>query len=499
MPKTMRYTVLPVGQGSGAIVEVLENGVLQAPVLIDLGSRGWNKQAGQPSATFIAERLEQMAAPKLAAVFLSHVDSDHVNLLRRLLARFKKPGEVGPKKTLEIGDVWFGGEESDYEESRDRPLQQLREYGATVHALGVGISDVPTGTVRLSSAGVDYSLLIANVAESNPSQKRRRIDASDQKRAANSFLRNVVSLCVVVKFGKVTPQYIVAPGDAIGLTLAESNKILRDNPGIFAPVLSLALPHHGSATSTYDMSGVKATGNERRDQLATRVVREFVDHLEAHSITASAGESPTYRHPSSRVVADFARTVLKRWYSDGTTPNEHFFTAYYPLDELALEGGMNRNTWPSSIGWHTGLTESNVFTIDYFRGNPQIFSPPEIVFDPGRAPNEYPLARYGGVNAPYGFGPTAPPRAAGWGFVIAESGEREEVERLVDLRFATAEERASLEAVHGPLPPQRFVFLPSAPAPEPAAEAEPPPAVVREATVPLPSPPAGLRRVRQLP
>jgi hypothetical protein len=509
MAKQMRYTVLPVGQGSGALVEVLENGTLQAPVLIDLGSRGWNKQAGQPSAAFVAERLDQMANPKLAAVFISHVDSDHVNLLRRLLERFKKRGGAGNKKTLEIGDVWFGGKRSDYDSSRDRPLQRLEEYGATIHTLGLKESDVAAGATRFSYAGVEYSLLIANVADPDSEEKRARTDtdtdtdtgAVSRKRAreANGFLRNVVSLVVVVKFGTITPQYIVAPGDAIGLTLAECNKILNSRPGIFAPVLTLALPHHGSATSTYDLTGVRKVGDETSGELAARVVREFVNHLQAHSITASAGENPTYRHPSSRVIADFARTVQKSWYQDGTTPGEHFFTAYYELNRIALQGGKNRLFWPFTTGWYTGRTESNVFTIDYFRGNPQTSTPLKIVFDPSRGPDDYPLATYGLPNAPYGAGTSRPPRAAGWGFPIAEDGQSEAVERLFDLRFASAEERASLESVHGPLPPRRFVFLPSVPAPGPAPEAGPPPAVVREAAVPPPSPPAGLRRMRQLP
>ncbi len=490
MANTLRYTVLPVGQGTGTLVQVLNaTGTPIETTLIDLGSLGWSTEAGIPSADVVIEQLKLMAEPKLDVVFLSHSDSDHNNLIGRVLAAFYEPSAGRPRKeTLYVSHVWYGGANASYFKRNVDVLDQLEKYGANVHSTNAAESSwdlTPPAPLHSSASGVKYWLLLGNVVSTDAF-----MGAAPSRKGSRGYLLNVVSAVLIVEYGTSTQQGIVATGDATGLTLGGCMSVINDNSVKFPPMLSMSLPHHGSATTTYDLLG-RRTDTLDEDALATQVVQELVKKLSPLSITASAGEHGTYHHPASRVIKDFGALVGSGLYRDKGLPTEHFFTAYYPQDSLALDGSMITRKWPPSTSWYTGRTAHNVFTIDYFRGNPATLDVPEV-FPPD--------ASIGGPGSPYA---DKPPRAAGWAYEVSEDGNSVVLKRVVDLYFATAQARAAIEAAHGPLPPRRFVFVPSAPPPDPKEQPAParPAALVAAAPAPARRPPSspGLRRMRQLP
>jgi beta-lactamase superfamily II metal-dependent hydrolase len=494
MERWLRYTVLPVGQGAGVFVQVWEgqerfkedNARPIEAALIDLGSLGWKKTAGTQSALFVANQLTKMTAPRLDAVFLSHSDSDHTNLLKDLFEYFAPPRTSPPSKPiLSVGKAWFGGNADDYKKRSIDPLPLLVRYGAALEDIGAGESSwkfQPLRPLHQSEKGVVYNLLVGNTLNPGPDIEDEEEDNPERWRAASeSFKRNVVSLVLVVQYGQ-QPIRLVATGDSTGLTLAECNKLIKAKQISIAPVLTLSLPHHGSETSTFDMNGYSRSGSD--DATAAKVVAEFAANLRPESITASAAERSTYRHPSSRVIAAFAGPTGRAMYREGGLGDQHFFTAHYQQDGLPLndlnpgDDDMVVDRWPSGEGWYTGRTNRNVFTIDYTREDPREKDLAAISYATPQNPQAQSTASLGGPRL--SAADALPPQAAGWGYYVSSDGTKGTLERLVDVGNVRPQVRAALEAVHGPLPPEGFVFIPSAPEPGPAAEPPPRPAVVPE-------------------
>jgi hypothetical protein len=501
VPNTFRYTVLPVGQGSGTLIQVLDDaGVPIETSLIDLGSLGWSKDAGKPSADFVIEELQRMAEPCLETLFLSHSDSDHTNLLGRILDAFYPPSDDEPAdETLIIKEVWYGGDYGHYRKRSKNILDRIDRYcpedaDTNINTLGVGVSDWhddPAAPLYETANGVGFWLLYGNA----PTTGELYDGIEPTRKGSRAYLRNVSSLVLVVRYGTDDIFDFVASGDATGLTLAGCNTTIDDEDIELAPTTTVSLPHHGSHVTTYDLLGL-ANDMQDEDDLAEEIVQGFVTRLKPFSITASAGEDHHHRHPASRVIEDFGAHVGDKLYRDAGIAfrKQHFFTSHYTVDALGLLGDATHTTWPRANGWYTGRTTKNVFTIDYFRGNPATLNiptvfPPEAVID---APN-----------APYA---PVPPRAAGWAFEVPEDGAADDLElsRVVDRRFASAATMAHLDRVHGGLSPERFVLVPSAPDDDASAARTSPPRrpVDVRAAAPTPRPtggPSSGLRLRQLP
>lgn len=493
MPNTLRYTVLPVGQGSGTLIQVLDDGGVPIETsLIDLGSLGWSKQTGKPSADFVIAELQKMAEPQLKTLFLSHSDSDHINLLGRVLDEFYRPSDDEPAdETLSIKEVWYGGDYGHYKKRSKNILDRVEGYrpdGTDTNLNDLGVSatswhgDDPQPLYRTSN-DVEFWLLYGNA----PVVGELYEGAEPTRKGSRAYLRNVASLVMIVRYGTTSIYDLVALGDATGLTLAGCNAKIDDEAIALAPVTTLSLPHHGSQVTTYDMLGL-ATDDLDQHEVAAAIIEAFVDHLEPHSITASAGEDHHHRHPASRVIKDFGTHIGEELYVDAGLAHrdQHFFTSYYTADLLDLLGSATTVNWPPNNGWYTGRTVKNVYTIDYFRGDPATLNIPTVF-----APD----AVIDAPNAPYA---PVPPRTAGWSWRIDAVADDYDLFRVVDRNFAAAATMARLEAVHGGLPPERFVMVPSAP----TAEQPPPPPrapVVVDVASPAAAPPGGARRIRQIP
>lgn len=471
----LRFSVLPVGQGTGTLIEVLNaNEESEETVLLDLGSLFWKvPQTGNLSADFVVERLrDRVEGPTFDGVFLSHGDADHINLIPRVLSKFKKPSEhLNREETLEVKSVHYAGAARDYVKRRVSVLRRIDEWRpgvpSVVNPFGAEQTTFP-GTVLASAHGVDYCVLIANTVKANASV----LGLTPTHIGSRGYLNNLCSLIMAIGYGAPQKQWLVASGDATGLTMARCNDRFEEGriPGLPA-VLSLTIPHHGSSSTAYDMLGL---GGPLFDQaaLGRLTINRFRQNLSPRTLSLSSGEVDRYRLPTATIVGEFAANLpAKVWYPDPAIGNEHFYTAHYTPGQLAvnpLAGAGAPANWPPAEGWFTLRTEKAVFTTDYFRGPnnqhvPSGFPPGNVLPDPGVAP----------------YAP-APPFAAGWAWEIPENGLLPTVSRIED-RFEMSDEYlAFLEERHGPLPPRRFLFVPPAPAAAPPREEAPaPPARVR--------------------
>jgi hypothetical protein len=508
---TMRFTVLPVGQGTGTLIEILDDDAAKTPlaaILVDLGSMLWRvHETGFVSADLVAQELRRMNnAPTLNAVLLSHGDADHINLVGRLLDGFMAPSQGAPRnQTLAVENVWYAGYPASYTKRGVNFLTKLHAYrpgpATNVHQLGPDVSDL--NVPLLSGHGLELYVITANTAVESTEVAAESED--DLHTGTTSYLNNTVSLVLLVAFG-AQRRYIVVTGDATGMTIARCNTAITNYPGDLAPILSLTLPHHGSAVTTYDLLGA-ATQEYDRAAFAQYNVEWFVHSLRPQSLTVSAGEVQKYSLPSARMIMDFGKYLETSPYADAalwnTNPRQHFYTSYFERNELTVVSDAMTNTvtqWPPSEGWQTVRTSKAVYTTDYFR-DPGVQNVPEA-FPPN--------VTIGAGQPPYN---PAPPWGAGWAFCISADGLTVTVERVFDLRTVSAADRAQLERLYGPLPAERFVFLPSAADAPGACAAQaagaasaaqgPPPAPALLAAAPAhnarPAPPPGLRRVRQMP
>jgi len=453
----MVFVVLDVGQGTGNFVELCDDaGKIVNTMLIDLGSEGWKKIAGGPSADFVAKELKTMPdppGPTIDAVFLSHSDSDHINLLKRLLEDFDPPSEKNPTKTvLTIKRVWYGGDAGYYTKGKTNYLTLVDKY----RPKGSGSILTPCKPNATSFAGTDTTkwapLCAVGAAKvwllaGNTTAEEVRIYKQSEtgSKAPESYAINTKSLLVLVTYDN---SQIVATGDATGMTLAKSNEIMQQAgvPAYLNDVFSLTLPHHGSDTTTYSLLG--ATGKKRgREELAAENVKEFVASVKPKTISASAGERSTFRHPSSRVIDDFSSFLTKTVYfkdTQLTALDEHFYTAFFAAHAKKLTGGTVSD-WPSKSGWYTARTKANIFSTDYCDAAQAVGD--FVVFPP--VPAAYNKLKWG----------TAPPRAVAWGFIFEPGKPREIKDIFRRSALAAMAEEDVIALIGRPLPPPEEEFV----------------------------------------
>lgn len=493
----MRFCVMDVGQGSANYIELRErDDSLTAAAIIDIGSEQWKSAAGRPSAAVVAGWLSTMrGGAVLDVVMLSHSDSDHINLIPALLEHFDTPHTKHPTKPLlTIKEVIFGGDFGKYQKGKaENYLNQLNEYRppgtqSIITRLTSHVSSFdedestwkPQATIR---GKIQLWLLSANTtAEKVPPQKDRppRHQLPD-----GGFAINTRSIVAAARLGAWS---IIATGDATGLTLAHCNEVLaqahvRDRLG--GAVYMVTLPHHGSETTCYDLTG---SGESAEGRL---VVTRFCKLVNADTISASAGERGTFEHPGARVIADFGLNLRSdpQYVDPGLANDQHFYTAFFPERSMTVSSSKAKAVgaeWPSAPGWYTARTAENLYTTDYFAERPQ--TPVPVAF-PWEARD------VGGKAVKY-----QPPRAISWGFFVGEDRSTA-VDVVRERTSAHAEYWAAVEAVHGPLRSEGFVVVPSAPRAHrhphtSSSESSPEPTPPGDELPPPPPPPA---RLRQLP
>jgi beta-lactamase superfamily II metal-dependent hydrolase len=492
---SLKFIVLDVGQGTGNYVEVTEDNGTVYPILIDLGSEGWKTEAGLPSAKLVAEHLMKLKPPTLSAVFLSHSDSDHINLLIPLLGYFDTPRTVNPTKpVLTVHRVCYGGDPRKYVKRGKNYLLELDKY----RPLNVGTILEPVANDASSFAGGDPSnwkpwasfggaqiwLLVGNVVSETVVVYEESPTGSQP---AEGYAINTRSLVLVVTAG--TNQFVMT-GDATGMTLARCNEWLKNAEvrKYVANVFDLTLPHHGSETTTFDLLGATSDDMDA-EELADVNVQDFVDYVKPQTISASAGERSTFRHPASRVIDAFSTHLDGRLYfADDALKalNQHFYTAFFPRRVKKLN--VSPGTWPSNGAWYTARTAANIFSTDYWL--PEQFQADYVVLPPAPATS----------NAIASFKPR-PPRAVAWGIEVDGAGNRQIYKAASRAEvMALLPPEAVDRLVRGPLTDE-FVWIRSAHL-DPPDEADEPKGATRidaEAPPPRATPRRLLPGLRQLP
>jgi hypothetical protein len=489
----MRFCVMDVGQGSANFVQFFDsdapNAVAKNAGLVDIGSEAWKTRAGKPSADLVAQELLKMNAnaATLDVVMISHSDSDHHNLIPRLLESFDPPTSK-KKPTLTVKQTWFGGVYDFYKKGNLNVLAKLLTF-APVGSKKADVQkefqaawssfDDPNQTTWEPAAkigDIELWVLAANTTGATVTMsgaKKQKFDLNDR---GDGFAINTKSLVVAAKFGGVS---LIATGDATGLTIAHAVNVL-EKPGVKAKlgkVFMITAPHHGSDSTTYSLLGGAREGTRTWDA-GKSVVKQFVDDLTPLTVSASAGERRGFWHPSMRVLADFSLHLHnKPFFIDPVLAalglDEHFYTAYFEPESLdwkplvtppkpPQQKGTKRKTpgnngvptkWPDQGGWWVARTPNNVFTTDYFYID--VTNAVPVAFPP--TAKETAVLTYDT--------PQPPPSAISWAFDVKDDGTKSV---LVAFRRdgLHAAHIAHVEAMLGaPLPDDEYIWVPSAPLP----------------------------------
>jgi len=407
------FQVLDVGQGNGNFIEIFEQGALRSSILIDLGSEAYKSQAGGPSAEHIVTALSGMAQPTIDTVILSHSDKDHINLVEAVLNVFWPPGS-GHNPTLTINCVRYGGAYELYQKgNKPNVIDLLRTYcgnvgpmsgqvGAVAPAassFSAGVNSQPFRTVL----GVNLYILAANVPASDQPQSYDQF-----KSKTDSFAINTRSVMVLVSFGG---SQLLATGDATGVTLRYARRWLTGpvKQRFFTYTYMVTLPHHGSATTTFDLASY---GNK---DAARKNLSDFIDAVQPRSITGSAERRRNFNHPSADVISCFWNKLDPNpfWKEQRLPEERHFFTAYFNQGEFSYDNGGMDLEWPKSAYWYSIQSKANVYTNLYFVRDQQA----EVQLPPSGSPEVAKL-----VFAP---GTIPPDLGVAWSYKVAANGARE--------------------------------------------------------------------------
>ncbi|MFH8754326.1 hypothetical protein [Streptomyces atroolivaceus] len=475
---TVEITVLPVGQGTGTLIQRFE-GVSDKPlstVLVDLGSALWKpQQTGFESAKFVEGQLRKMENPTLNAVFLSHGDVDHTNLITSLLKKFSPPcANKAATDTLTVRNVYHGGRHGEYRaKNRSNCLDELDNYRSNgVNSIVSPPFGPSTGDLVVpiyQDAATKIYIIAGNVIASTT-----RVGANSifgLKPIKKHYASNTTSLVLLVALTENpdNQQHFVLTGDTTAFGLAHCNDKLALSPLPPSPVATVTLPHHGSKATTYDLLG--AQSNDPGD-LAEENIRAFVARLRPQSLAVSAGEVTPYKHPAARAIKDFGAFLRLSDFDDSTLrgAGQHFFTSYFQRNELEV-WHKEPDKWPATAGWKTVQTDMAVYTTDYFKGDPAttealVVNPSSGQVKPPPPPSPPPYDR-------------ETPRCCGWTFQVRDG--KCKVLKVLDLKFLSSAGVRRPESRHGPLLLQRFVSLPSAPSGEPPPPTPPSPADIAAA------------------
>jgi hypothetical protein len=367
--------VYDVGQGACNFIEIYDSTDHSRPaytILIDCGSVLVH-DAAKEAVKQIAATLSSMTTPTIDSLILTHSDVDHINFVLPLLNNFEPPDAMGEETKLGINRIYFGGAQNHYSKRGKNILTHARKYlngdqkenliAAGPDQMGYNETDM-TWTPFRTVGGVDLSLLAGNTTTA-------QVDIFSGKtvgKANKGYLRNMVSLVVMVKFDNV---YMIFTGDGTALTMARCNQVLAKS-GPLDGTFMVTLPHHGSEDTALNLLGLQS--NLDRTALAEQNVAQFVGNIHAETATTSAERHRTYHHPSSKLLNFFwsSLTVDQPYYVDDAIPRvrgRHFYTAYFTKDQYnAADPADDENTmhWPPSKNWYTAQTAANVFTTMYF-------------------------------------------------------------------------------------------------------------------------------------
>jgi hypothetical protein len=375
----IRVCSLDVGQGMCTFVEIYntDNNIIRT-LLFDLGS---TKAANPATLEFIAGQVKlRKPAPFIDAVFLSHKDADHVNLIGSLLKLL--PADMG------IGTVRYGGRRAWYHSGIINDLaKRCADADHDVSGFSVGDTNYDTDlgfydylwdmddlTVYLLAVNTPYGDEVAGAAESTISTQPDHDQANSKSLVCYLWYNDAAfAIC----------------GDATFPALVYINGVLKNDK--LGHTKMLLLPHHASRRTTF---GLGRTNDDISDE-ARKSVNTFARKLGGQTLIASA--NTRHSHPSLETTALFQQYSDKgaAWWSDPVVKSgAHFITMYQDLD-MGLGG-------PSAYAYRSFLTQWNVYSTLYMDASLAVkFGyPPLTPFTPPSPPPSFPA----GVNYLYKVG-----------------------------------------------------------------------------------------------
>jgi beta-lactamase superfamily II metal-dependent hydrolase len=362
---TYRVVSLDVGQGMSTIVEGYSaTGALEALALIDLGSTKSSTTAGRDAIAYVSgkaiERSNVIKAGDtngyIDAVFVSHKDADHVNLLRKLLVAL-------PSMCVGIG--YYGGRYRWYgTQNLKNVIWMLRERagsvdkirGFVVGATSWNAKAKPNPTFEnplWNQSGIEAYALSVNTPHRD---EKMGLAEDDMTNRPTEDQANSKSLVVALFISG--HQFVIA-GDATFETFAFQNQFFTAK--FLANAMTL-LPHHGSRKTTF---GLTKTNSAISDE-NKKVVDTFAARMAGRTIVASADTQ--HGHPSMETIYTFARYTDSgpSWYTDTrlTTPG-HLVTAFMDYDLTTNQTKYGGKDVPGKKDYFTFETIQNIYSTLY--------------------------------------------------------------------------------------------------------------------------------------
>ena len=376
---SVKFQVLDVGQGMGHFVEIYGDPTdatkLTNTILIDFGSDHEEIAAGGPSVTYVTNKLKSMRPqPTIDLLLLSHGDTDHHNLLRKLLKNFDEYDPGAPTTSmLYVKKAFFGGKWDLY--GIKEPGDKKKTNTLTMVSKYMDTNQKPQGFKCYASSFYDDKPI--DPGKVKPWQTVRGLDVhmilgncwspaghltKKQTKPKNpgDFLKNTVSLVVLVT---APGGRFAVCGDATSATMAAiHNKVITDKikDAFFDDVFLVTAPHHGAARTAFDIKLFQGASEDN--------VKEFAEKIGGQTIIASA-ERATHNHPAWKLLNCFVPKLLApAYYTDPRLQGgRHSCTVHFTANQIEVsESGTGPpptyQKWPTAERYATVQTAANIYT-----------------------------------------------------------------------------------------------------------------------------------------
>jgi hypothetical protein len=381
----IKFHVLDVGQGACNYVEIIDgNGDVTHNMLIDLGTNS--------SQTIAQDNLEWLRQKIIAnhqyldVLILTHGDTDHYNMIAKILPAFGVPAHN------QIGMIRYGGPSWRY--NQGRLITTLTKYAPVIGDPLANPVVYDIGSFEPSETGYDeeneekftpiwqvdaddetepkLQLIIANTPHPNDGT-----NMAVRQTKMNAEAVNTKSVVLALQWND---YWYITTGDATSTTLGEINELLElAESEDFPTTFMLTTPHHGSRKTTYDLK----KADNIPDLEARMVVNEFLGLFPPLTISVSAGEK-NHHHPSMYMIRQFTDNLanVATYWIDPTLNDHtnHFLTSWV---DLAITPIYIEPAWPDAWLYATTKTAKNIYSTFYFKnaqynlaGYPQYISPP---------------------------------------------------------------------------------------------------------------------------
>ncbi|OPA86104.1 hypothetical protein BFW87_25475 [Pseudomonas fluorescens] len=349
-----RLYCLDVGQGMCTYFEGYgDDDSVIANALFDLGSTKTRRRAGRPTIQFLKRQIIARSGDDegyLDAVFLSHKDADHINLIRGLLEELPK---------MKIGHVFHSGRYKWYAGKKTKNvLGELgkRTENADTHVFNfaVGASSFPTGDPKdwhsiWGNETVNAYVIAVNTPMADTKQGEDVDIAYKARDEPDGNLANSTSLGIYLKMFNVGA---VIFGDATFSTFQFVNRHFLEHKVWLSSSFMIQAPHHGSRSTTFGLKVSNAVISEE----AAQVVKTFASLTYGATVIVSADTS--HDHPSLDTINAFMKFADHRgpWWVDEPIQPNHLVSAYFDVPLSNTQGALNSNyTYQTNQNYYTTL------------------------------------------------------------------------------------------------------------------------------------------------